>query len=716
VAKVPTVHAALDRLIGNVVSALVVLAAFGGLLGLARRALGSRSRYPWLRAPGQRGWLARPLARATWRLVLLAARFTVGAPLGQRRTDATFLTAGTKPIGGVPGWFTTGQPGRWAYLPGWKRAAIRWAVVASAAGLMTRPAITGTLLGVLAIAGSCAGWPRFQRWRYERRVTRPVYLQLCQYLGTDQADRPGRWLDIPAGFAFDQDARVTLAYPAAWNPDAARQKHIDEVIRRHLGGDLTGSFGPYQATWTHPPSPPALARFDGYELPAHKIHLATLAGGRKWIADLQDEEPHLFIAAGTGGGKTATASIPATHCRANGWLVDIIDPKRRSYISRKTGQDVLVNVPGIRVHTDIESMMWALEEFFLSMLGINIAVGAHKGWPGLFPQRLLVIDEFGTFASMAARMHQRTGGQGQAPALDQRRQIEWQGRQAGHRLVVAVHQPNLRWFGDTDSRGQYGYRLITGAYTSSLWRMTFGYTSPIQWNTTIKGRGVVGIGEAEELIHHAQLAWMPAEERRRYALTGPPPPPWFTDMQPAPWITAHVIGEGRRLAGASLVQLPPDDIGESSVPPDVPPGTASPVPAQRPSDVPSVVPALGQDARALPMLADRPAGRHRALPGPASDLAGPDHGSSGRHRASEAGQHDDSGPADRTDMIVGITAAASYLGYDKPDSFRRARTRHPIPGEQKTLDGRPCWTPAALRSWQSKRKIAGNRIHDGESG
>ena len=40
----------------------------------------------------------------------------------------------------------------------------------------------------------------------------------------------------------------------------------------------------------------------------------------------------------------------------------------------------------------------------------------------------------------------------------------------------------------------------------------------------IKGRGVVGIGEAEELIHHAQIAWMPVEERRRYALTGPEAP------------------------------------------------------------------------------------------------------------------------------------------------------------------------------------------------
>ncbi|HEV2260283.1 MAG TPA: hypothetical protein VGS06_44825, partial [Streptosporangiaceae bacterium] len=67
-------------------------------------------------------------------------------------------------------------------------------------------------------------------------------------------------------------------------------------------------------------------------------------------------------------------------------------------------------------------------------------------------------------------------------------------------------------------------------------------------------------------------------------------------------------------------------------------------------------------------------------------------------------------------VIVGITAAARYLGYDKPESFRRARTRHPIPGERKLPDGRPYWTTAALRSWQSKRKIAGNRINGEDTG
>ena len=159
-ARVPSVHG-LGHVLSGAVSAVVVLAAFGGLLGLAGRVLGSRSRspYPRLRVPGRRGRAGR-LAAGPRRLVgwrCWRGRFAAGAPLGQRRTDATFLTAGTKPIGGVPGWFTTGQPGRWAYLPGWKRAAVRWAVVAAAAGLMTRPLITGVVLGVLAIGGGAAG-------------------------------------------------------------------------------------------------------------------------------------------------------------------------------------------------------------------------------------------------------------------------------------------------------------------------------------------------------------------------------------------------------------------------------------------------------------------------------------------------------------------------------------------------------------------------------
>jgi hypothetical protein len=265
-----------------------------------------------------------------------------------------------------------------------------------------------------------------------------------------------------------------------------------------------------------------------------------------------------------------------------------------------------------------------------------------------------------------------------------------------------VHQPNLRLFGDSDSRGQYGYRLITGAYTSSLWRMTFGFAPRIEWDARIKGRGVVGVGEAAELIHHAQIAWMPAAERRRYALTGPASPDWFTAMRPAPWITPRVITEGRKLAGVSLMAVPDGP---------VPPGPDVHVPAQTRWDVPQAVPPpdTATRPREVPGPAGR-AGRHRA-PDDHDGQAITSTGTGGRHRAAPADHTSADEDSGGDELIIGIAAAARCLGYDKPDSFRRARTRHPVPGETKTSDGRPCWTPHALRSWQSKRKIAGNRRH-----
>jgi hypothetical protein len=298
-------------------------------------------------------------------------------------------------------------------------------------------------------------------------------------------------------------------------------------------------------------------------------------------------------------------------------------------------------------------MLWALEEFYLSMLGVNIAIGDCTAWPAAFPQRLLVIDEFGTFAGMAARAHRRAGGTGPSPALDQRRQLEWQGRQAGHRMLRAVHQPNLRLFEDSDSRAQYGYRLITGAYSTSLWRMTFGYAPPVEWDARIKGRGAVGIGEAPSLIHHAQITHLPAPERRRYALTGPLPPDWHANGQPAPWITPRVISEGQRLAGTSIITAPDAP---------VPPGQHAPQPGETAGTV------LPWDTAAAP--------------------------------AATAGQVTES---EREELVIGVAAAATYLGYDKPDSFRRARTRHPIPGETRTGDGRPAWPADSLQAWRTSQ-------------
>ena len=326
--------------IGGVISVAVVLAAFWAAVRLLAGRAFHRTAYP-------RRLLGPRRCRRRLSQLRLARDSRVGAAAGravrrrcaagaEQRTgrDVPVSHGSTHPVGGVPGWFTTGQPGRWAYLPGWQRAAIRWAAVAAAIGFYTRPLFTAAVLGGLAVAAGAVLALQWRRAWYVRAVVRPVYLQLCGYLGTDPAASPLRWLDVPRGTATP-DAAITLTYPAAWNPDTAKQKNIDEVIRRHLGGDLTGTFGPHAATWRHPPAPPQRALFDGYTLPAHRIHLATLPGGRHWVADLEQEEPHLFIAEyrRPAAGKTATAA-PGRRARPRARLADraSIDPKRRSYI------------------------------------------------------------------------------------------------------------------------------------------------------------------------------------------------------------------------------------------------------------------------------------------------------------------------------------------------------------------------------------------------
>ena len=213
--------------IGGVISAAVVLAAFWAAVRLLAGRAFRRAAYPrLLLGPRRRGAVTLRLARLSGRVLLLATRLAVGAPLGKRRTDATFLSRGTRPVGGVPGWFTTGQPGRWAYLPGWQRAAVRWTAVAAVLGVYARPLITVAVLGALAVAAGAALALQWRRAWYMRAVVRPVYLQLCGYLGTDPTASPLRWLDVPRGFTVTPDAVVTLTYPPAWNPDTAKQKNL----------------------------------------------------------------------------------------------------------------------------------------------------------------------------------------------------------------------------------------------------------------------------------------------------------------------------------------------------------------------------------------------------------------------------------------------------------------------------------------------------------
>jgi len=85
-----------------------------------------------------------------------ARRWASGAPTRHS------CPPGPGPSPGCPAG-SAAEPGWWAFWPGWKRAAVRWAAVAVAAGLDTYPLITVAVLGWLALLTGLAAVPRLKR-------------------------------------------------------------------------------------------------------------------------------------------------------------------------------------------------------------------------------------------------------------------------------------------------------------------------------------------------------------------------------------------------------------------------------------------------------------------------------------------------------------------------------------------------------------------------
>lgn len=626
-----------------------------------------------------------------WLLKMLG-RFVAGLPMdGERRTDATLWTRGTRTITKTPGWFG-GEATGWSYLPGWQRALVRITITTALVGMQWWPEVSiPVVVGICLAAGTFRGYQWWERRRdaeHIRTLVQPAYETLAQYLGTDPEDPPTKWLSVPKtwgqGNEEEEDAEIRLAFPPRFDANERVQKAVDGVIQRYLGSDLKSSWSAIEAKWRRPATLPKKAAFDGYDNPGEIIHVANLAGGKKYEIDMDGEVPNCFVGAEPGAGKTTLLAMFAAHQRAKGFLVDIIDLKRRSF------RDMFLSpsVPGIRVHTDAESASWAMEEFFLSQMGVNMAIenGAN---PDDFPQRTLIIDEFGTMMKFVKNYWKRLKAAGEVvgdpPTMEQFTITGYQGRMARHRMVIGVHQPNLRVFPDSDSRGLFSFRVLLGAFNNSLWRMTFGYVKALKWNSNIKGRGVVGRGEVEEQIHLAQIAFMEPEEQRRYAMTGPKVPQWYTELKSAPWITKSVISEGAKIAGAHLVS-PSGLEWDSPANTDANvPGTV-PVPTQRDTE-PQVSQEIGESTNEefeKIVSKEFSRGHLRLVTG--------------------------------TELIVGLQSAADFLGMSK-ETFRKARQRakkndDPIPTERITDDGVPVWEPAGLRSWHSKRPRAGARDLD----
>lgn len=649
------------------------------------------------------------LARMLWGLikitVKLIGRFFFGLPMdGKRRTDATFFQRGTQRVGPLPDYFGVREPSKWALLPGWQRGAIRVVSCGLLWAAYQHPQVTiFVAINAAAVVIGVAVWRVVQwaRFRHHNRdVVEPLWSTLAPYLAAAEGPVAAELLEVPPDFQSNREARVVLTYPVGWDAHKTRQARIEALMERHIGTEWDVQWGRLEATWLRLPAPPPIVQWADLhpeDYPLSKVPMGMDTLGQPIVFDMAQESPHVLFTAPSGHGKSSTLRLPGTHTRMHGGLVDIIDFKLASFTESLEG------VSGVRVHENMDAAVWALAEYYVSMKAAYTAIKAGLLKPEDIPPRVLLIDEFDTFMSMAADWWRaycaRRGVRaGEPPFLQAWKFVLWQGRAAEHRMVAGAHTPAANLFSKGGSgtavKNNFVNRLLLGKVNDIKWRQTFDSEPRIPFDQRHPGRGVVNLGDG---VQEMQVAWLPEDESRDRAMRAPEAPDWFDRGALPPWVTQHILDQAEyelRIDWLSLDGTAPTE------------GTSLParmrvdVPSDVTPDVPSVEEVAGAwlaapYAARMPALEPLPGAARTRTPGQGSDAA------------------EDRMAAPEDELIVGEPAAVEYLteqGFTVTrGSFKKARQRarsagKPIADEGRTDDDRPCWRPADLLAWQQKRE------------
>jgi len=543
-------------------------------------------------------------------------------------------------------------------------------------------------LGALIGWGLRQGWAHWRRRVHVRAVLTPLYAALRTLLGLPDDDDPGTWLDVPVRFRETGQGQVRLVLPAYFLEREGVQAEVHRLFASRLGHQLDARWNltetPMTVVFTRQADREPLPREVAWQNTGQQYEVMVgRTYGRTVTVSTQTETPHYAVGANTGGGKTTALLVPVVHARSYGTLVDLIDVKEDSYKGAVLiDQDghLVCDVPGIRVHTTAQDGIWCLAEFFTSMKAVALAKAA--GYTEPIPDRLLVIDEFGSFMTSALTWWKYTAkGKGTPPFMGWFHMCLMQGRTKGHRLVVGTHDFKDDTFGGTNIRNLFGTKIWIGPCPGPTWVSAFGWIPRVEPQTRadgkpIPGRALLNITGQDEVLE-VQLAYLAPEQAHTLLLGMPAAPEWFTRGQMAPWITDKAL----ELADAEAAVGPFLTLGrEVDQPAGQQPTRLSALPAE-PAEPVLVSPCP-------PVSAQLAAGETTPTPG-----------------------HQDTGTArpklallkNELERVTGMKAAAELLDMSLAN-FTKTRQRalkagRPIPGERR--EGRQLsWPAEALRAWR----------------
>ncbi|MFK0296344.1 pRL2-11 [Streptomyces sp. NPDC090442] len=606
---------------------------------------------------------------------------------GVRRTNATFVRAGTRVSDGVEG-----RVGQWSYRPYWQRSALRLVGAGGAGGgawsywqapEQTLDALTygGATAAGLAVAGGIVHGVCTRRQKeLMREWVEPLHQALVGPLGIPAQTRPRSYLHVPLNFADDEaEIRIDLPVNLQFN-----EQVVSEMITKKLalqGVSFSWKYAgkkPYvKIKKVHrPPNKVVFSDAKVRELIKQVPESAPLIGlerGEKIVSvDLDAESPHVLVSAGTGGGKSVILRTIAAQLIHHGAHAHILDFKR---VSHQWARGV-PNVNYCRDIADIHDALIALGAEGRRRIHAAEQLGDDADSSAVGPRVVILLEEINATMKQLTKYWERTREKDEpksSPAVDALAEILFMGRAVRMHVLLVAQSATARALGGPEMRENFATRILA-RYTQNAWRMLVPEVHPAPKSTRHIGRAQVVLGG---VAHETQVCFMTDAEARAWAMAGARQAATVTltkePVSQPPHVPDSPVHLGKHGSGVSLSQ------GETDSP--VALGGLAP---HRPGDSPVQVP--------LPA---------RAVEG------------------GEAGALDASAtPADAADVGVGEEgAAAELLGLRQaqekhfPDvtlaALRRARSYDPeFPSEADKQGSEKLYRISELKKWARNRPRA----------
>nr|WP_015060848.1 ATP-binding protein [Planobispora rosea]ABC59123.1 putative Tra protein [Planobispora rosea] len=372
----------------------------------------------------------------------IVGRFVSGRPLdGIPRSNSTFLRPGTRPVNQPH----RDRPSRWMALPGWQRAAWRIAgasqVVGQPYGWLTAPdlmlAVDAGAAAGGALYGANKAMEKVQTYQHDRQWLRPLHAVLTPVLGLTEDVRPRDYLRVPHDFQTNQDMRISVRLPVAFEGDKATKERVLDAIRTKLAlQDIDVAWrlsGPRPTLIiAQAPRPPQTARWaESLELIIQAPESAPIIGlgqrGRIIAVDLDSESPHILLSMSSGGGKSVTARTIAAQILARGGQVVICDFKKVSHRWARGLPGVIYARSMEQIH---DAIIMVADE---GMRRFDMIEEDRDDEVAQLPRVLLIMEEMNATMSKLNRYWSKIKGKDdpkQSPAVEAFGDVLFMGRQA----------------------------------------------------------------------------------------------------------------------------------------------------------------------------------------------------------------------------------------------------------------------------------------------